>query len=187
MEVIPRTLAENAGLDPIDTLVNLRSKHESGKGDSKNFGINVFTGESVDMKKLGVVEPLRVKTQAISGASEAAVMILRIDDVIAASKLSGGAGGTGRNARRHGHGRRHGNVNNIPRFSFLFFHSLLYFKKIPLSIRLCSNIYGIHAATNRCHRHIIDLADRYGYCLWGKRHRHKHTIIIYAVGTDRGR
>ncbi len=95
MEVIPRTLAENAGLDPIDTLVNLRSKHESGKGDSKNFGINVFTGESVDMKKLGVVEPLRVKTQAISGASEAAVMILRIDDVIAASKLSGGAGGMG--------------------------------------------------------------------------------------------
>jgi chaperonin GroEL (HSP60 family) len=53
----------------------------------------VFTGESVDMKKLGVIEPLRVKTQAISGASEAAVMILRIDDVIAASKLSGGHGG----------------------------------------------------------------------------------------------
>jgi thermosome len=95
MEIIPRTLAENAGLDPIDTLVDLRSKHEGKKGDSKTFGINVFTGEAVDMKKEGVVEPLRVKTQAISGASEAAVMILRIDDVIAASKLSGGRGGPG--------------------------------------------------------------------------------------------
>ncbi len=93
MEIIPRTLAENAGLDPIDSLVDLRSKHEGKSKDGKNFGINVFTGESVDMKKLGVIEPLRVKTQAISGASEAAVMILRIDDVIAASKLSGGHGG----------------------------------------------------------------------------------------------
>ncbi|AFD01109.1 thermosome subunit [Methanocella conradii HZ254] len=93
MEIIPRTLAENAGLDPIDTLVDLRSKHEGKKADGKNFGINVFTGEAVDMKKAGVVEPLRVKTQAISGASEAAIMILRIDDVIAASKLSSGKGG----------------------------------------------------------------------------------------------
>jgi len=92
MEIIPRTLAENAGLDPIDSLVDLRSKHEGKSKDGKNFGINVFTGESVDMKKAGVVEPLRVKTQAISGASEAAVMILRIDDVIAASKLSGKGG-----------------------------------------------------------------------------------------------
>jgi len=95
MDVIPRTLAENAGLDPIDTLVDRRSKHEGKKAEGKNFGINVFTGEAVDMKKAGVVEPLRVKTQAISGASEAAVMILRIDDVIAASKLSGGKGGPG--------------------------------------------------------------------------------------------
>jgi len=93
MEIIPRTLAENAGLDPIDTLVDLRSKHEGKNKDGKVFGINVFTGEAVDMKKEGVVEPLRVKTQAINGASEAAVMILRIDDVIAASKLSGGHGG----------------------------------------------------------------------------------------------
>ncbi len=95
LEIIPRTLAENAGLDPIDILVNLRSKHEGKKGDGKTVGINVFTGEAVDMKKAGVIEPLRVKTQAISGASEAAVMILRIDDVIAASKLSGGHGGPG--------------------------------------------------------------------------------------------
>ncbi|MGA9141462.1 MAG: thermosome subunit alpha [Methanocella sp.] len=95
MEVIPRTLAENAGLDPIDVIVDLRSKHEGKKGDGKNFGINVFTGEPVDMKKAGVIEPLRVKTQAISGAAEVAVMILRIDDVIAASKLSGGHGAPG--------------------------------------------------------------------------------------------
>lgn len=95
MEIIPRTLAENAGLDPIDTLADLRSKHEGKKAEGKNFGINVFSGEAVDMKKAGVIEPLRVKTQAISGASEAAVMILRIDDVIAASKLSGGRGGPG--------------------------------------------------------------------------------------------
>ena len=95
LEIIPRTLAENAGLDPIDILVNLRSKHEGKKGDGKTVGINVFTGEAMDMKKAGVIEPLRVKTQAISGASEAAVMILRIDDVIAASKLSGGHGGPG--------------------------------------------------------------------------------------------
>ena len=94
MEVIPRTLAENAGLDPIDTLVSLRSKHE-GKNGMKTAGINVFTGDAVDMKKEKVVEPLRVKTQAVSGASEAAIMILRIDDVIAASKLSGGRGGPG--------------------------------------------------------------------------------------------
>ncbi len=95
MEIIPRTLAENAGLDPIDVIVDLRSRHEGKKGDGKNFGINVFTGEAVDMKKAGVIEPLRVKTQAISGASEVAVMILRIDDIIAASKLSGGHGGPG--------------------------------------------------------------------------------------------
>jgi thermosome len=95
MEVIPRTLAENAGLDPIDVIVDLRSKHEGKKGDGKTFGINVFTGEPVDMKKAGVIEPLRVKTQAISGAAEVAVMILRIDDVIAASKLSGGHGAPG--------------------------------------------------------------------------------------------
>ncbi len=95
MEVIPRTLAENAGLDPIDVIVDLRSKHEGKKGDGKTFGINVFTGEPVDMKKAGVIEPLRVKTQAISGAAEVSVMILRIDDVIAASKLSGGHGAPG--------------------------------------------------------------------------------------------
>jgi len=88
MEVIPKTLAENAGLDQIDSLVALRSAHEKGM---KSAGLSMDTGKPVDMLKLGVVEPLRVKTQAIQSAAEAAVMILRIDDVIASK--SGGAGG----------------------------------------------------------------------------------------------
>ena len=101
LEVIPRTLAENAGLDPIDMLVEIRAAHEKGK---KTHGLNVFEGKAVDMKAAGVVEPLRVKTQAISSAAEAAVMILRIDDVIASSKSPmpegggmppGGMGGMG--------------------------------------------------------------------------------------------
>lgn len=82
LEVIPRTLAENAGLDPIDMLVELRSQHEKG---NKNAGLDVYTGTVIDMLKNGVVEPLRVKTQAIASATESAVMILRIDDVIASS------------------------------------------------------------------------------------------------------
>jgi thermosome len=84
IEVIPKTLAENAGLDPIDTIVDLRAEHEKG---NKHAGLNVYTGKVIDMFKEGVVEPLRVKTQAIHSASEAATMILRIDDVIAAGKL----------------------------------------------------------------------------------------------------
>ncbi|MBC7114744.1 MAG: thermosome subunit, partial [Archaeoglobi archaeon] len=82
MEIIPKTLAENAGLDPIDAIVDLKAAHERGE---KSAGLNVFTGEVVDMLKEGVVEPLRSKTQAIRSATEAAVMILRIDDVIAAA------------------------------------------------------------------------------------------------------
>ena len=102
LEVIPRTLAENAGLDPIDKLVELRAAHEKGK---KTFGLDVFEGKPVDMLAAGVVEPLRVKTQAIASAAKAAVMILRIDDVIASAKSAGpspeemaamgGAGGMG--------------------------------------------------------------------------------------------
>jgi len=90
MEVIPKTLAENAGLDQIDTLVALRSQHEK---TVKSAGLDMDTGEPVDMLSLGVVEPLRVKTQAINSAAEAAVMILRIDDVIASKAGPGGAGG----------------------------------------------------------------------------------------------
>jgi archaeal chaperonin len=91
LEVIPRSLAENAGIDPIDTLVELRASHEQGK---ENFGVDIFTGKVSDAMAAGVVEPLKVKTQAIKSASEAAEMILRIDDIISASKLGkGGMGG----------------------------------------------------------------------------------------------
>jgi len=90
MEVIPKTLAENAGLDQIDSLVALRSQHEKGV---KGAGLDMDTGKPVEMLKLGVVEPLRVKTQAVNSAAEAAIMILRIDDVIASK--SGGPGGAG--------------------------------------------------------------------------------------------
>jgi len=93
VEVIPRTLAENAGLDPIDTLIELRKQHKQG---NKNAGINVFTGKVSDMKKESVVEPIRVGGQAISSATDAAVMILRIDDVIAARAGEGGKGGGGK-------------------------------------------------------------------------------------------
>jgi archaeal chaperonin len=82
LEIIPRTLAENAGLDAIDSLVNLRSAHEGKKGN-KYAGLNAFDGKVVDMRKMSVVEPLRVKTQGITSATEVATMILRIDDVIA--------------------------------------------------------------------------------------------------------
>ncbi|MCS7093635.1 MAG: thermosome subunit beta [Candidatus Aenigmarchaeota archaeon] len=84
LEIIPRTLAENAGLDPIDILVELRAAHEHGK---VNHGIDVFEGKIKDVVEMGVIEPLKVKTQAIKSAAEAAEMILRIDDVIAAGKL----------------------------------------------------------------------------------------------------
>jgi len=90
LEIVPRTLAENAGLDPIDILVAIRAAHEAGK---KSFGLDVDTGKPEDMMKAGVVEPLRVKTQAISSAAEAAVMILRIDDVVASSKSAAPEGG----------------------------------------------------------------------------------------------
>jgi thermosome len=90
MDVIPRALAENAGLDSIDMLVAIRAAHEAG---NRTFGLDVFEGKPVDMLKAGVVEPLRVKTQAITSAAEAAVMILRIDDVISSSKAAPPEGG----------------------------------------------------------------------------------------------
>jgi thermosome len=81
LEVVPKTLAENAGLDSIDSLVDLRAAHEN----SVYMGLDVFEGEVTDMNEAGVIEPHRVKKQAIQSASEAAEMILRIDDVIASS------------------------------------------------------------------------------------------------------
>jgi thermosome len=92
MEIIPTTLAENAGLDPIDVLIEMRKAHKDGK---KHAGVNVFTGKIVDMKAEKVLEPIRVGKQAINSATEAAVMILRIDDVIASKGGGGGRGGPG--------------------------------------------------------------------------------------------
>jgi len=96
LETVPTTLAENAGFDPIDVLVQLRSKHE--RAGSPWFGIDVFSGDVKDMRKLNVLEPLRVKQQVIKSASEAASMILRIDDVIASKGVDKGAGGGGKDS-----------------------------------------------------------------------------------------
>ncbi|MEM4641224.1 MAG: thermosome subunit alpha [Candidatus Pacearchaeota archaeon] len=90
LEIIPRTIAENAGLDPIDVLTELKSRHEKGE---KYIGLDVSSsaknsGECCDTLKRGIIEPLEIKNQAIKSASEVAMMILRIDDVIAASKPS---------------------------------------------------------------------------------------------------
>jgi thermosome len=93
VEVIPRALAENAGLEPIDILVELRSTHDTQ--DGKNIGINVFTGKLQNSIDNGVIEPLVVKEQAIKSAAESAAMILRIDDVITAKSPKGGPGGPG--------------------------------------------------------------------------------------------
>ena len=98
VEIIPMTLAENAGLDTIDILSELKVQHEKGKVWA---GVNVQSGKVEDMKKLGVLEPLSVKTQIVKSATEAATMILRIDDVIAGGKMKtppmppGGPGGMG--------------------------------------------------------------------------------------------
>ncbi len=90
IEVIPRTLAENAGLDPIDKLANLRAEHDK---KLVNAGLDVFTGKVHDTIRAGVREPLKIKLQAIKSAGEAAEMILRIDDMISSGSSSAGAGG----------------------------------------------------------------------------------------------
>jgi thermosome len=90
LEVIPRTLAENAGLDPVDTIIELRKAHAEGKSHT---GINVYDGGVSDMKAANVLEPLRVVEQAIQSATETAVMILRIDDVISSKGMSDGGMG----------------------------------------------------------------------------------------------
>ena len=100
LEIIPRTLAETAGMDPIDTLVALRSRHTVK--DGTYIGVNVYDAKLDDMKKMKVLEPLTVKTQAITSASEVAEMLLRIDDIIAGTSKGsgpqmppGGMGGMG--------------------------------------------------------------------------------------------
>jgi chaperonin GroEL (HSP60 family) len=98
LEAITVTLSENAGLDPIDILSELRARHEKGETWA---GIEVIEGKVQDMSKAGVFEPIGVKKQIIKSATEAASMILKIDDVIAASKMKapptppGGAPGGG--------------------------------------------------------------------------------------------
>jgi thermosome len=99
LELVPRVLAENAGLDSIDTLVDLRAAHEDGQ---TRAGLNVFSGEVEDTFEAGVVEPAHAKEQALSSATEAANLVLKIDDIIAAGDLStagdddeGGAPGGG--------------------------------------------------------------------------------------------
>src|SRR6059036_1598247 len=102
-EAVPTTLAANARLDPIDVLVELRSKHEQS-GTNPWWGIDVYSGKVKDMRKLNVIEPLRVKQQVIKSASEAAGMILRIDDVIAAKGMDKGGMGGGKGGMPPGMG-----------------------------------------------------------------------------------
>ncbi len=85
LECVPWALAENGGYDSIDTLIQLRSAHE-GTGANKNVGVNLADGKAADMWKLRVIEPARVKRQALSSATEVASMVLRIDDIIASKK-----------------------------------------------------------------------------------------------------
>jgi len=108
LDVIPRTLGENAGLDPIDVLIKLRAEHQKKGG--KAMGVNVLTGEPLDMIKANVIEPLRVKVQEIDSAAEVAAMILRIDDVIASKKSPPPPPGGG----EHGHGGGMGGMGGMP-------------------------------------------------------------------------
>lgn len=93
LETIPRALAETAGMDPIDTIVELRAKHKVKSG--KYIGVDVYNAKLGDMKKARVIEPLSVKTQALTSGSEVAEMILRIDDIVAGGSKSKGAGAGG--------------------------------------------------------------------------------------------
>jgi len=88
LEIIPKTLAENAGYNPVDLLVELRSKHEAAGGSL--YGVNIEKGKPDDMVKLGVIEPLSILTQALQSATEVTSMLLRIDDIIAAGGVSKG-------------------------------------------------------------------------------------------------
>ena len=92
LEAIPITLAENGGMDAMDTIVELRTKHGK-KGTT--WGVDVINGKVADMKALGVLEPTKVKKQALSSATEAARLILRIDDIISSKGKSSGGGGSG--------------------------------------------------------------------------------------------
>jgi len=92
LEFIPITLAENAGMDPIDVLTELKSRHDSGE---RNAGLNLFNNKVENVLEARIIEPLKIKSQAINSATDVAIMILRIDDVIASSGSSGGISGGG--------------------------------------------------------------------------------------------
>jgi len=96
LEAIPKALAENAGMDAIDTLVTLRNKHKGSK-EGTNFGVDVLKGKVDDVEKEGILEPAKVKKQAISSATETARLVLRIDDIISSRGKAPppGAGGMG--------------------------------------------------------------------------------------------
>jgi len=94
LESIPWALAENGGYDSINVLIDLRSAHD-GPSANKNVGLNLADGKATDMWKLRVIEPLRVKRQALSSAAEVATMLLRIDDIIASKKSSPPPAGPG--------------------------------------------------------------------------------------------
>jgi chaperonin GroEL (HSP60 family) len=92
LEFIPLTLAENAGLDPIDILTDLKAQHDNGEVSA---GINIFNNKIEDTLIQGIIEPSKIKRQALSSASEVAIMILRIDDVLASKSGSKGGGSPG--------------------------------------------------------------------------------------------
>jgi thermosome len=93
LEIVPKALANNAGLNPIDMTIALKTKHNGKSG--VNYGLNVYEGKAINMLEAGVVEPLRIKTQAIKSATEAACMILRIDDILAMAQVKNPAGAPG--------------------------------------------------------------------------------------------
>jgi len=126
MEIVPRTLSENAGLDPIDLIIDLRKAHKEGK---KTYGIDVFAGKVADMWEQGIIEPIRVGEQAIDSATEAAVMILRIDDVVASKGGGGGAKPQRKNLR-----------NQNPQTKIFFLKHFLHFqRKIFLQLPSLNN------------------------------------------------
>jgi len=92
LEFIPTTLAENAGMDPIDVLTELKSRHDAGE---RNAGLNLFSNKVENVLEARIIEPLKIKSQAINSASEVAIMILRIDDVIASTGKGGSMQGLG--------------------------------------------------------------------------------------------
>jgi chaperonin GroEL (HSP60 family) len=111
LESIPLALAENAGMDPIDTLTSLRSKQQRGE---KWTGIDVLKGKIVNMKSSDIIEPLAVKLQIVSASTEAACMILRIDDVISTQKSAGGPPGGGEGGMPPGMGGMPPGMGGMP-------------------------------------------------------------------------